>query len=167
MSILTATLLSLLYFWGNSAFVLGVNWWTVMRPLVSGFLAGVILGDPVKGAMVGAQINILYLGFIGAGGALPGDICLAGVVGTTIAITGNLPVETAMALAVPVGLLGTIIWVVKMTVIMTLGPGSGKNVGKGGHQVLLDTQYRAAPAAAVSDVLYTLFPDGIFWDRLS
>ena len=30
MSILTATLLSLLYFWGNSAFVLGVNWWTVM-----------------------------------------------------------------------------------------------------------------------------------------
>ena len=42
MSILTATLLSLLYFWGNSAFVLGVNWWTVMRPLVSGFLAGVI-----------------------------------------------------------------------------------------------------------------------------
>ena len=48
-----------------------------------------------------------------------------------------------------------------------LGPGSGKNVGKGGHQVLLDTQYRAAPAAAVSDVLYTLFPDGIFWDRLS
>ena len=77
MSILTATLLSLFYFWGNSAFVLGVNWWTVMRPLVSGFLAGVILGDPVKGAMVGAQINILYLGFIGAGGALPGDICLA------------------------------------------------------------------------------------------
>ena len=55
MSILTATLLSLLYFWGNSAFVLGVNWWTVMRPLVSGFLAGVILGDPVKGAMVGAD----------------------------------------------------------------------------------------------------------------
>ena len=116
MSILTAVLLSLLYFWGNSALVLGVNWWTVMRPLVSGFLAGVILGDPVKGAMVGAQINILYLGFIGAGGALPGDICLAGVVGTAIAITGNLPVETAMALAVPVGLLGTIIWVVKMTV---------------------------------------------------
>lgn len=72
MSILTAALLSLLYFWGNSALVLGVNWWTVMRPLVSGFLAGVILGDPVKGAMVGAQINILYLGFIGAVGSASG-----------------------------------------------------------------------------------------------
>ncbi len=115
MTILQAVLLSLLYYLGNSTFILGVNWWTLMRPLVSGFFAGVILGDPVTGAMVGAQINILYLGFIGAGGALPGDICLAGVVGTAIAITGNLPVETAMALAVPVGLLGTIIWVVKLS----------------------------------------------------
>lgn len=116
MSLVQAILLSLLYYLGNSSFILGVNWWTLMRPLVSGFFAGVILGDPVTGAMVGAQINILYLGFIGAGGALPGDICLAGVVGTAIAITGNLPVETAMALAVPVGLLGTIIWVVKLSI---------------------------------------------------
>ena len=115
MNITQALLLSLLYYLGNSSFILGVNWWTLMRPLVSGFFAGVILGDPITGAIVGAQINILYLGFIGAGGALPGDICLAGVVGTAIAITGNLPVKTAMALAVPVGLLGTIIWVVKLS----------------------------------------------------
>ena len=115
MKIGVAIALALLYFWGNSALVFGVNWWTVMRPLVSGFLAGCILGDPVTGALVGAQVNILYLGFIGAGGAVPGDICLAGVVGTAFAITNNLSVETAMALAVPVGILGTIIWVVKLT----------------------------------------------------
>lgn len=150
MSILTATLLSLLYFWGNSAFVLGVNWWTVMRPLVSGFLAGVILGDPVKGAMVGAQINILYLGFIGAGGALPGDICLAGVVGTTIAITGNLPVETAMALAVPVGLLGTIIWVVKMTVNTAWVRVAEKMSAKG------DTRYYWIPNIVLPQLLLFL-----------
>ena len=116
MNVFIAILLALLYYWGNSAICFGVNWWTVMRPLVSGFLTGVILGDPVMGAMVGAQINILYLGFIGAGGAVPSDICLAGVVGTALAITGGLSVETAMALAVPVGLLGTIIWVVKLTI---------------------------------------------------
>ena len=116
MSLLTAILLSLLYYLGNSTWGLGVGWWTLMRPMVSGFLAGVVLGDPVMGAMVGAQINVLYLGFIGAGGAVPSDICLAGVVGTTIAITGNLSAETAMALAVPVGLLGTIINVAKMTI---------------------------------------------------
>ena len=116
MSILTATLLSLLYFWGNSAFVLGVNWWTVMRPLVSGFLAGVILGDPVKGAMVGAQINILYLGFIGAGGALPGDICSGRRGGNHHCHYGQSSCGDSHGSGGSCGTAGTIIWVVKMTV---------------------------------------------------
>lgn len=115
MTIGQAVLIGLLYYLCNSTWGLGVGWWTLMRPLVSGFLAGVILGDPVMGAMIGAQINVLYLGWIGAGGALPSDIALAGVIGTSIAITGGLDANTAMALAVPVGLLGTIIWVSKMT----------------------------------------------------
>lgn len=115
MTVLQAILISLLYYICNSTWGLGVGWWTLMRPLVSGFLTGVILGDPVMGAIVGAQINVLYLGWIGAGGALPSDIALAGVVGTAIAITAGIDANTAMALAVPVGLLGSVIWVTKMT----------------------------------------------------
>ena len=116
MTIFQGVLLALLYYLGNSTWGLGVGWWTLMRPLVLGFFSGLILGDPRQGTIIGAQINLLYLGFIGAGGALPGDIALAGVVGTAFAITGNLDVNTAMSLAVPVGLLGTIIWVTKLTV---------------------------------------------------
>lgn len=115
MTVLQAVFVALLYYLCNSTWGLGVGWWTLMRPLVSGFLTGVILGDPVTGAVVGAQINVLYLGWIGAGGALPSDIALAGVVGTALAITGGVDANTAMALAVPVGLLGSIIWVTKMT----------------------------------------------------
>ena len=74
-----------------------------MRPLVLGFLSGILLGDPSQGAAVGASINILYLGFIGAGGAVPGDIALAGVVGTALVISAGVDVNTAMSLAVPVG----------------------------------------------------------------
>lgn len=116
MSLLQGILLAFLYYLGNSTWGLGVGWWTLMRPLVLGFISGIILGDPAQGAIVGAQINVLYLGFIGAGGALPGDIALAGVVGTAIALSTGVDVNTAMSLAVPVGLLGTIIWVTKMTV---------------------------------------------------
>ncbi len=115
MSVLQAIFVALLYYLCNSTWGLGVGWWTLMRPLVSGFFTGIILGDPVTGAAVGAQINVLYLGWIGAGGALPSDIALAGVVGTALAITGGVDANTAMALAVPVGLLGSIIWVTKMT----------------------------------------------------
>lgn len=116
MSLLQGILLAFLYYLGNSTWGLGVGWWTLMRPLVLGFISGIILGDPAQGTIVGAQINVLYLGFIGAGGALPGDIALAGVVGTAIALSTGVDVNTAMSLAVPVGLLGTIIWVMKMTV---------------------------------------------------
>ena len=109
MSCIQAIMLALLYYLGNSTWGLGVGWWTLMRPLVLGFLSGILLGDPSQGAAVGASINILYLGFIGAGGAVPGDIALAGVVGTALVISAGVDVNTAMSLAVPVGLLGNIV----------------------------------------------------------
>ena len=40
---------------------------------------------------------------------------LAGVLGTAYAIVGGLDAETALALAVPIGILGTIVWAGRMT----------------------------------------------------
>lgn len=134
MSILQAILLALLYYLANSTWGLGVGWWTLMRPLVLGFFVGIILGDPVQGTIIGAQINLLYLGFIGGGGAIPSDIALAGVVGTAIALTGNLDTNTAMAMAVPVGLLGTIIWVSKLTLNVTFVRLAEKYIEEGDHR---------------------------------
>ncbi|MGO0916101.1 PTS sugar transporter subunit IIC, partial [Clostridioides difficile] len=41
-------------------------------------VTGIILGDPVQGAIIGAGINMIYLGFISAGGAQMGDPAFAG-----------------------------------------------------------------------------------------
>ena len=57
-----------------------------------------------------------YLGFISAGGSMPADMALAGVLGVAYAITGNLDADTALAIAVPIGLLGTIVWYLRMTI---------------------------------------------------
>ena len=80
-----------------------------------GFITGCFLGDPVTGAVVGGTINLVYLGFISAGGSMPADMALAGILGTAYAITGNLDAKTALAIAVPLGLLGTIVWYLRMT----------------------------------------------------
>ena len=40
---------------------------------------------------------------------------LAGVLGTAYAIVGGLDTDTALALAVPIGILGTIVWAGRMT----------------------------------------------------
>lgn len=108
--------IALIYYMGNATWLFGVGFFTVYRPLVNGFLVGLVLGDPVTGTIVGATINLMYLGFISAGGALPGDPCLAGTLGTAIAIASGIEAEAALALAVPIGLLGTLIWFLRLTV---------------------------------------------------
>lgn len=114
MSIVQAVLLGILY-WIGEANLPFVGLWTIQRPLVCGWIAGIILGDPLTGAMVGASINLVYLGFISAGGSMPADMALAGTLGAAFAITGNLEAKTALALAVPIGILGTLVWYTRMT----------------------------------------------------
>ena len=114
MTIFQAVLCGLLY-WISEANLPFVSLWTLQRPLVCGWLTGCILGDPVTGAVIGGTINLVYLGFISAGGSMPADMALAGILGTAYALIGNLDAETALAIAVPLGLLGTIVWYLRMT----------------------------------------------------
>ena len=50
------------------------------------------------------------------GGSTPADMAFAGYIGTAIAIATNVSTEMALALAVPLGLLGTIWWVGRMSI---------------------------------------------------
>jgi mannose/fructose/N-acetylgalactosamine-specific phosphotransferase system component IIC len=68
------------------------------------------------GAQIGAAINLLYIGFISAGGSIPADPSVAGWVGTALAMAGGLDAATAITLGVAVGLLGTIIFFTRMSV---------------------------------------------------
>lgn len=115
MSITQAIICGIIY-WLAEANLPFVGLWTLQRPLVCGFLTGCVLGDPVTGAVVGGTINLVYLGFISAGGSMPADMALAGVLGVSYAITGGLDANTALAIAVPLGLLGTIVWYLRMTI---------------------------------------------------
>src|SRR5690625_7501062 len=104
------------YYLSQGPWIVGLSYGTLTRPLVAALLVGLILGDPGQGAVIGAAINLVYLGFISAGGAIPGDPGLAGWVGTTIALAGGLNYGAALAIAVPIGLLGTVIRNTRMTV---------------------------------------------------
>ena len=113
-SIIQAVLCGIVYWLavGNLPFV---GLWSLQRPLVCGLVTGLILGHPVQGAVIGATINLVYLGFMSAGGSMPADMALAGILGTAYAIAGGLDTDTALALAVPIGILGTIVWAGRMT----------------------------------------------------
>jgi PTS system mannose-specific IID component len=111
-----AALIALGYYLANSPWLFGLAYWTIFRPLVAGFLVGLILGDPAQGTLIGAAINVPYLGFISAGGSYPSDVAFAGWVGTTIALAGGLDPATAVGVAIPLGLLGILIFYGRMVV---------------------------------------------------
>ena len=117
MTLIQALLLGLLYYLANSPWPAGGlgNYATLYRPMVLGLIVGIILGDPVQGTIIGATINLMYIGFISVGGSMPADMSLAGILGTALAISGGLETNAALAIAVPLGLLGSLVWVGRLT----------------------------------------------------
>jgi mannose/fructose/N-acetylgalactosamine-specific phosphotransferase system component IID/mannose/fructose/N-acetylgalactosamine-specific phosphotransferase system component IIC len=113
-SIWQAALIAFGYYLANSPWLFGLAFFTLYRPLVAGFFVGLILGDPAQGTLIGAAINIPYLGFISAGGNLPADASLAGWVGTTVALASGLDPTKAIPIAFGLGMLGTIIFYGRM-----------------------------------------------------
>ena len=118
-SLFQAFLMGVVYYLG----IIGTPWTTVLgsaslfqKPLVAGTLVGLILGHPAAGVIIGASIQLPYIAFISAGGTIPSDPGLAGVLGTAFAIVGNVDPATAITIAIPFGLLGTVVWVLHMTI---------------------------------------------------
>ncbi|GAA0078975.1 PTS sugar transporter subunit IIC [Clostridium sp. CTA-5] len=130
-TILQAVLIGFFYYISWSPWFTYAGFFTFNRPLVAGFITGIILGQPLEGALIGAGINVIYLGFISAGGAQMGDPAFAGYVGTALALISNLDIETAMAIAVPLGTIATILWIGKMTINSFFVHWADKEVEKG------------------------------------
>ena len=119
MSLPMAIIVGLLYYMSMSPFLANLGYTVFYRPLIAGTLVGLVMGRPAEGIAIGANINVLYLGWISAGGSLPGDPGLAGYLGTALALGSGLDIDATLALAAPLGLLGSITWSLRMSVAST------------------------------------------------
>jgi mannose/fructose/N-acetylgalactosamine-specific phosphotransferase system component IIC/mannose/fructose/N-acetylgalactosamine-specific phosphotransferase system component IID len=89
---LHALAIGLLYYTANTSFLAGQAYFTTWRPLVAGALVGLVLGDVAQGALIGALVNMLYLGYMSVGGTLGiGDAALAGILGAAVGIAADSP----------------------------------------------------------------------------
>ncbi|WP_288735058.1 PTS sugar transporter subunit IIC [uncultured Enorma sp.] len=91
----------------------------IQKPLVAGVLVGIILGDPVEGAIMGAAVQMPFIAYVFAGGAQNNDPGLAGTLGVALGIAAGLDPSAAVAISVPIALIGTIVNVVRMTLNTT------------------------------------------------
>ena len=94
------------------------------RPLVTGPIVGLILGDVQTGIIVGASIELVMMGIAGIGATTPPDVVAGGILGTAFAIMSGLSVEAAIALAFPIAMLAQSLGILDRTVnggIQSLG----------------------------------------------
>jgi len=74
------------------------------------------MGEPTKGMMIAAAINLPYVGFITAGGSMPGNPMFAGPVGTALALVSNMDIATATTIGVILGSVAVLSWNAYMTI---------------------------------------------------
>lgn len=91
------------------------NWWvfriftrTWLYPIITGFLVGIAMGDVRTGIITGAYIQLAYLGWITAGGSMPGNLMVAGVYGTALTILSNATPAMGVTFAAALSLIGII-----------------------------------------------------------
>lgn len=116
MSLPIAVAVGVMYYLALSPWFANLGFTVLYRPLVAGTLVGLVMGRPAEGIAIGANINVLYLGWVASGGAMPGDMGLAGYLGTALALSSGLDVGGALALAAPLGLLGGLTFSLRMSV---------------------------------------------------
>jgi PTS system mannose-specific IIC component len=112
MTIAQALLIALFGWMGSiySPVLIGglAGWYTIGRPLVSGMIIGLILGDVQTGIIMGAAIQMLYIGLVTPGGTMPADVNFAAYIGIPLAMVAGAGKEYALALAVPLSSLGVL-----------------------------------------------------------
>ena len=102
-SLTTALLIGIVGFLGPMDFAIGSN--LLNRPLIMGPLVGLVLGDLTQGIIIGASLELIFMGAVSVGAYLPPDVIVGGVLGTAFAISLGKGVGAAITIAMPIAML--------------------------------------------------------------
>lgn len=113
------------------AFAKFVDWWgstQLSRPIFIVSLLGLLLGHPKEGIIMAAQLELIFLGNVSLGGVMPSDITLGSIFGAAFSMIIGSSLESAIALAVPISMLGTLLYSMMKMVITSLVPRFEKHI---------------------------------------
>ncbi|HAP4080610.1 TPA: PTS sugar transporter subunit IIC [Enterococcus faecalis] len=102
-----AILLGCIAFIAQSEYALGTS--LLSRPIVTGLFVGIVLGDVKTGVIMGATLELAFIGSFSVGASIPPDVVTGGILGTAFAITAGAGTETALVLGLPIATLTLIL----------------------------------------------------------
>ena len=95
---------------GPQTFILG---WSHVG---TGFIVGVILGNPKLGLEIGANLSLMSLGVVGLGGASVPNFTLTTIVATIVAIQTGQDYSVGLTIGLPVGMMSVYLDILIKTV---------------------------------------------------
>lgn len=97
---ITAVLLGIIAFIAQCEYALGTS--LICRPIVTGLLTGIVMGDIKAGVIMGATLELAFIGSFSVGGSLPPDVVTGGILAVAFSIASKSGVETVLLLALPI-----------------------------------------------------------------
>lgn len=76
----------------------------INRPIILAPLVGLVLHDVHQGLIIGASLELFFMGAVSIGAYVPPDTIVGGVLATAFAISTGKGIETAVTLAMPIAL---------------------------------------------------------------
>lgn len=88
------------------------------RPIITGTVVGLILGDLTTGLIVGATVELMFLAVVFVGTAVPPDPTLSAAIATAFAVlAGSRGIDVAVATALPIALIGQVITTLQFSIV--------------------------------------------------
>ena len=112
----------------SRAFLGGATLTLRFSPLMTGLIAGIVMGDVPQAMIITAAIQLIYMGVFSPGGTMPSEPAVAAAIAVPVALMGNLQPEAAIAVAVPVGFLGAYLYQFRFFINTFLGKYTDKAV---------------------------------------
>nr|WP_086939510.1 PTS sugar transporter subunit IIC [Thaumasiovibrio occultus] len=130
----SAFLVSLVTLFGYMDYMFGSP--MINRPIVLAPLVGLALGDMETGIVMGAALELVFMGVVTIGSATPPDTVTGSVMGTALAMMTGQGVEIALALALPIAMLTQSLKITVNTVRATRMPKAMELAQKGDHKAM-------------------------------
>lgn len=107
MTLLQALLCGLVAVYGVFDYALGSLY--LNRPIFLSAITGLILGDFKTGIIVGAILEMFFMGFMSIGAYIPPDLIIGSILMTALVIINNYSVGVSVLLAMPVAIFSNVV----------------------------------------------------------
>lgn len=134
------------------------------RPIIAATLIGVALGDVKTGVIIGAQMELIALGWMTIGVATPPDATLSSIIAVIVAVLGGQNIGVAIGIALPLTVVGQMLFILqKGTIDVAIMHWAEKGVDKGEIWKVTTAHFiTAIPSAlrmAIPTMLVAFFAD--------